>query len=906
MIFNISQHRSLNNSARAISLIILALILIFSPLRATAQEKTSNVLVLHSYGEGFSWTSDINRGLLSAFKERKINADYYFEYMHSKRFPLTGSYDKFGYILKNKYEKLSFDIIVATDDAAFRFLSRQAQDLFPEATIIFCGINDPASLKHKDNISAAGFIEEIDINGTLKAALSLHPEAGRVILINDHTGTGQIFKQQTSRQLSAFGDYLEFVELYDMTGEELEASLQELDGISSVILFFAFYKDRMGNIYSTDEALKIIRRSTSWPVYSFWDFTLQDSPYSALGGSILSGEKLGYSTGLAAAEVIRGKKYPEGISIMKAPDPETVFSYPEMKRFDIDEKELPSGSRIMYQPEDLFSKFSGLIFFNIGFFVVMGILLVLLFVVVLRRKRVEKDLTNEKEYWENLFQNSPEAIVFTDEKAMLKKVNPRFCELFGFDEANILGKSLDGLFARNRSQFEEAVSLTRRIETSPGIEIETVRSDRNNRDIQVSLMGVPLVINEKHKANFWIYRDISNLKKAESEMVHRLDFEELLSRVSSRMVFIQNMDRTVLEIIEELRRFLGCSAVFVARIDRPSGSLKVMHETTGRDIVSLQKSFGDLSLSSWTAVTKELRDKGQFIFREGQSLSLLDPFISEMVEKRSIRSLLIFPVKLGAVNMEGIIGFENIWLEREWNGSDLNFLRTFSDLLGEAFRRVESNHKLERTMVELKKTFQGTFSTITKILEIKDPYTAGHQMNVTRLATAIAKEMGLDRERVEGIYYASLVHDIGKINVPSEILTKPVGLTEAEFALIKNHTRFGWEILRNIDFPWPVAEIVLQHHERLDGSGYPEGIKGDEILLESKIITVADVVEAMSADRPYRPSLGIERALEEIREHKGEWFLSQAVEVCLKLFQEKGFTFALEGENEDIFQENWI
>ena len=240
MIFIISQHRSLNNSARAISIIILALILIFSPLHASAQEEKSNVLVLHSYGEGFSWTSDINRGLLSAFKERKINADYYFEYMHSKRFPLTGSYDKFGYILKNKYEKLSFDIIVATDDAAFRFLSRQAQDLFPEATIIFCGVNDPSSLEHKDNISAAGFIEEIDINGTLKAALSLHPEAGRVILINDHTGTGQIFKQQTSRQLSAFGDYLEFVELYDMTGEELEASLQELDGISSVILFFAF------------------------------------------------------------------------------------------------------------------------------------------------------------------------------------------------------------------------------------------------------------------------------------------------------------------------------------------------------------------------------------------------------------------------------------------------------------------------------------------------------------------------------------------------------------------------------------------------------------------------------------------------------------------------------------------
>jgi len=174
-------------------------------------------------------------------------------------------------------------------------------------------------------------------------------------------------------------------------------------------------------------------------------------------------------------------------------------------------------------------------------------------------------------------------------------------------------------------------------------------------------------------------------------------------------------------------------------------------------------------------------------------------------------------------------------------------------------------------------------------IESRDPYTAGHQQRVAQLASAIAKELGLPEKEVEGIRMASLIHDLGKISLPAEILSKPGKLTEIEFRLVQNHPQAGYEILKNIDFPWPIAQIVLQHHERLDGSGYPNQLKNDAIRKEARIVGVADVVEAMASHRPYRPALGIDKALEEISSGKGILYDPQAVEACIKLFTSKGF-----------------
>jgi putative nucleotidyltransferase with HDIG domain len=176
-------------------------------------------------------------------------------------------------------------------------------------------------------------------------------------------------------------------------------------------------------------------------------------------------------------------------------------------------------------------------------------------------------------------------------------------------------------------------------------------------------------------------------------------------------------------------------------------------------------------------------------------------------------------------------------------------------------------------------------------MEMRDPYTAGHQQRVTQLACAIAGEMGLPEDQIRGLKVAGALHDIGKITTPAEILSKPSRLREHEMGLIRDHAQASHDILKNVKFPWPVATIILQHHERLDGSGYPGGLKDKEIILGAKILAVADVVEAMVSHRPYRPALGIDRALEEISRNKGVLYDSEIVDVCIKLFVEKRFEF---------------
>lgn len=200
--------------------------------------------------------------------------------------------------------------------------------------------------------------------------------------------------------------------------------------------------------------------------------------------------------------------------------------------------------------------------------------------------------------------------------------------------------------------------------------------------------------------------------------------------------------------------------------------------------------------------------------------------------------------------------------------------------------------ELQNILEESRKTNERIIQTIAFAIESKDPYTAGHQRRVADLAYAIGSEMGLSEERLVGIHMAGIIHDLGKISVPAEILSKTGRLNEHEFGMIKLHPQIGYDILKKMDFPWPIAQMVYQHHERMDGSGYPQGLSGKKILLEARILGVADVVEAMASHRPYRPALGIDKALENILENKNMLYDPEVVNACLKLFKEKGFKFS--------------
>jgi putative two-component system response regulator len=215
---------------------------------------------------------------------------------------------------------------------------------------------------------------------------------------------------------------------------------------------------------------------------------------------------------------------------------------------------------------------------------------------------------------------------------------------------------------------------------------------------------------------------------------------------------------------------------------------------------------------------------------------------------------------------------------------ELNRLRHHQEMIVE-----ERTRSLRKSEARLKTTLLESITAIAAIVELRDPYTAGHQRRVAQLASAIAGELGWSEQQIEGLNMAGVVHDLGKIRVPAEILSKPGTLSEIEFSMIQQHSQAGYDILKEIDFPWPIAEFVLQHHERLDGSGYPHGLKGDEILPETRILSVADVFEAMASHRPYRPGFGIETALKEIEAKRGTLFDPDVVDAILLLFREKGY-----------------
>jgi putative nucleotidyltransferase with HDIG domain/PAS domain S-box-containing protein len=201
----------------------------------------------------------------------------------------------------------------------------------------------------------------------------------------------------------------------------------------------------------------------------------------------------------------------------------------------------------------------------------------------------------------------------------------------------------------------------------------------------------------------------------------------------------------------------------------------------------------------------------------------------------------------------------------------------------------KTREQLDHTLGKLRAALGGIIQIIQEIVEKRDPYTAGHQRRVADLARAIAKEMGLSDDQVDAIRMSGIIHDIGKVVVPAEILAKPGRLSDSEFSLIKQHSRSGYDIVKAVDLPWPLSDIILQHHERLDGSGYPQGLRGDGIMIEAKVIAVSDVVEAMSSHRPYRAALGTDEALEEINQKKGSLYDPDVVEACLRLFREKGY-----------------
>lgn len=250
-------------------------------------------------------------------------------------------------------------------------------------------------------------------------------------------------------------------------------------------------------------------------------------------------------------------------------------------------------------------------------------------------------------------------------------------------------------------------------------------------------------------------------------------------------------------------------------------------------------------------------------------------------------------VALPLAHEAGVLGALMIYSAQAdaFNADEIALLTELANDMAYGIAALRTRAERSRYLEQIKRNLQETVAAIAALVETRDPYTAGHEKRVAALATAVGRELGLPGEQIDALHVAGSILDVGKIGVPAEILTRPGTLLDIEYDLVKVHPQTGHDILRGIDFPWPVATMVQQHHERLDGSGYPLGLKGDEILPEAKILAVADVVESIASHRPHRAALGIDAALDEIRTHRGTLYDPRSVDACLRLFREKGFAF---------------
>lgn len=506
---------------------------------------------------------------------------------------------------------------------------------------------------------------------------------------------------------------------------------------------------------------------------------------------------------------------------------------------------------------------------------------------------IARDITERKraqaseERYRRLFESAKDGILILDaETGMVVDANPFITELLGYSLEDVREKYIWDLgFFRNIAENKEKFSELQQQDyiRYDDLPLETTRGQTIHVEFvsNVYLVGKTRVI----QCNI---RDITRRWLAEEKNLHLSQMYRTISRCNEALVRASeelSLAQAMCRVLSEEGQF---PMAWVGYAEHGAEKLIRIVATTGIDeayLASLKPTWSDMEQGLMPA---------GIAIRTGQAAVCHDirndvPCIleRELAASHGYVTLVALPLKFEPLGLGVLVVYGAT--PNEFTEEIIALLTELADDLAFGISNLRSKAERIGILEKLEHSLDHAVAAIAATVEMRDPYTAGHQRRVAKLATAIATEMGIVDDHIKGLHMASVVHDIGKIHVPAEILSSPAKLSEAEFEIIKTHPKVGWEILKGIDFPWPVAEMVFQHHEKLDGSGYPRGLKGDEILLEARILCVADVVEAMTSHRPYRPGFGIFPALQEISQQKGKLYDTTVVDACLRIFMEKNF-----------------
>ena len=497
-------------------------------------------------------------------------------------------------------------------------------------------------------------------------------------------------------------------------------------------------------------------------------------------------------------------------------------------------------------------------------------------------KQVEEVLRESENKFRSLAEKSLVGIYLIQD-GIFKYVNPKLAEIFGYRVEELIGKRGPRDLTLHEDWPVVEKALCRRISGR----VKSIHYDfrgitKNKEIIYVEVYGSRTTY-QGRPAVIGTLSDITERRRIEERIRHLNLVLRAIRKVNQLIIREKDRNRLLKEACRLLIKTRGYRSAWTAILDESNKLITTAQAGLGKDFSKMVKLLKD----------GKLPNCGQRALSQPKVVVIKNPLSTctgcPLVDKYHNRAAMTIRLE----HREKIYGLLSVSIPRGLVGDKegQSLFREVASDLALALHDIELEEERKRAKQKLQKTLEETIYALASAIEMRDPYTAGHQKRVTKLACAIAKEMGLSKEQIEGIRMAGLIHDIGKISIPSEILTKPGKLNDLEYSLIKTHPQAGYNILKGIEFPWPVAQIVLQHHEMMDGSGYPQGLCGKDILLEARILAVADVVEAMSSHRPYRPAYGIDKALEEISKNKGILYDPEVVNACLRLFNQKEFKF---------------
>ncbi len=523
---------------------------------------------------------------------------------------------------------------------------------------------------------------------------------------------------------------------------------------------------------------------------------------------------------------------------------------------------------------------------------------------ITERMAAENALRDSEARFRALIENSSDITVLLDRDGVARYTSPSIGHVLGYGDNELVGQDIFALIhPGDLSRVRHALTL---VLENPGLVQHVEHRFKDKDGVWHYLESVGKYFRDDSPSSGIVInsRDITARKQAEEKMrasdvsLHKLNRAlRTLSGCNESLVHAMNEQELLAAICEVIVRTGGYRFAWVGYAEHDVGKsvrpMKFAGEEAGF-LDAFRFSWGD-NESGHNPIGEAIRTGSPQGIRNIETSSAM-PLPREEAIRRGYVSCIALPLRNG----DTVMGVLAIYAAEShaFDDEEVKLLMELADDLvygiGALRTRVEREHAMEQNRlntVRMEKALLETIEAIGSALEKRDPYTAGHQRQVAKLAHAIAQEMKLPQEVAEGIYMGCLIHDIGKIYIPAEILSRPGKLSTPEFEIIKCHPQVGYDIIKGIEFPWPVAKMILEHHERLNGSGYPQGLKGGEISLEARILAVADVVEAMASHRPYRPGLGVDKALEEISQNRETLYDPQAVDVCLRLFREKGFQF---------------